>query len=297
MSLYVAAYDTEAVYTWWEEGSRGFDYSPARIREFLAGVRAVADAHLARELPATFFLVAQMLEVAGPELRSLLDPPLFDIQCHSFTHANLNALDEANDVAGLRHELADSRKLIEDTFGKPVIGLTAPGGYTRGFTGHPRILEIMWEAGYRYARSVGAGPGHTIPAPLNPPFWYTQEGFPDLLETPSHAWHDNILTGQPAQMHWPPVLPWAYPARMPQDAQGVYEAYAPGIDYCVAQDFLYYLPIFHPWSIYRIDQQAGQVGLLLDHARQAMDVISCGQLYQHIADNRSLASDEVTVTG
>ncbi len=295
MSFYVAAYDTEAVYAWWQAGNRGFDYSPAGIREFLAGVRAVADVHLERELPATFFLVAKMLELAQGELRSILDQPLFDIQCHSFTHPNLIALDENNDMAGLHYELADAGKLIADTFGRAVTGLTAPGGYTRGFTGHPRILEIMWDAGYRYVRSVGAGPRHTIPAPLNPPFWYVQEGFPDLLETPSHAWHDNILTGQPAQVHWPPVLPWPYPAQMPKDAQGVYAAYAPGIDHCAQQGMLYYLPIFHPWSIYRIDKRAGQIGLLLDHARHKMEVISCNRLYQHIAYNRFLANDQLTL--
>ena len=50
-----------------------------------AGVRAVPDAHLEREIPATFFLLANMLEAAGPELRSILDQPLFGIQSHSFT--------------------------------------------------------------------------------------------------------------------------------------------------------------------------------------------------------------------
>jgi hypothetical protein len=44
MSFYVAAYDTEAVYPWWEKGERsrrenGFSYTPERIDEFLAGVR------------------------------------------------------------------------------------------------------------------------------------------------------------------------------------------------------------------------------------------------------------------
>ncbi len=290
MSFYVAAYDTEAVYPWWEDPARGFDYSPSRIREFLAGVQAVANAHREREVPATFFLVAKMLELAGPELRGLLDHPLFEIQCHSFTHPNLIELDQRGDAAALRHELVDAKKLIEDTFGRPVVGLTAPGGYTCGFAGHPRILSILWDAGYRYVRSVGAGPHGTMPAPLNLPFWYAQEGFSELLETPSHAWHDNILTGQPGLVHWPPILPWGHPATMPRDARGVYEAYAPGIDHCTQQKLLYYLPVFHPWSIYRIDRQALQIALLLDHAKQTMDTVSCLQFYRHIARCRSLAT-------
>ncbi len=293
MSFYVSAYDTEAVYPWWESGFRGFDYSSGRVQEFLAGVEAVANVHLEREVPATFFLVAKMLEFAGPELRRLFDDPLFEVQSHSFTHANLIALDERNDSATLRYELADSKKLIEDSFGHPVLGLTAPGGFTHGFVGHPRLLEIMWDAGYRYVRSVGAGPQGTVPAPLNLPFWYTQDGFPDLLETPSHAWHDNILTGQPGSVHWPPVLPWGYPTAMPHDAHGVFDSYAPGIDYCTTRDILYFLPIFHPWSIYRIDQQAHQIALLLDLARSKMRFASCHQIYQHIVSCRTLATDEM----
>ena len=140
----------------------------------------------------------------------------------------------------------------------------------------------MWEAGYRYVRSVGKGPKGTLRALLDQPFWYAQDGFPELLETPSHAWHDNILTGQPATVHWPPLLPWPYPTKMPRDAQGVYQAYTPGIDYCAQQGLLYYLPIFHPWSIYRIDKQAAQIAMLLDHARQKMAMTSCSQIYQHI---------------
>ena len=146
----------------------------------------------------------------------------------------------------------------------------------------------MWEAGYRYVRSVGKGPKSTLPALLDQPFWYAQDGFPELLETPSHAWHDNILTGQPATVHWPPLLPWPYPTKMPRDAQGVYQAYTPGIDYCVQHGLLYYLPIFHPWSIYRIDEQAAQIAMLLDHARQKMEMTSCSQIYHHIHQHPEL---------
>lgn len=287
--LYVAAYDTEAVYCWWDDRPTDFRYDRASLRTFLAGVRAVAEVHMRWEAPATFFLVAKMLDLVGPELRSLLDHPLFDIQCHSYTHPNLLHLE--NDGDALQHELADSRKRIEDAFGRPVIGLTAPGGYTTGFARHPRMLEALWRAGYRYTRSVGAGPKGTMPAPFNPPFWYAEDGFPDLLETPSHAWHDNILTGQPGAVHWPPPPPWSYPSAPPTDAQGVYEAYAPGMDHCVKRNLLYYLPIFHPWSIYRIDARAGQLDRLLVHARTVMSLAACQDLYQIIHADRALASE------
>ena len=100
MSFYVAAYDTEALYPWWEKGEpsnreNGFSFTPERIDEFLAGVRSVAEAHLQREAPLSFFLVAKLLKIAGPGLRSVLGHPLFDIQCHTFARPDLIGLDEA----------------------------------------------------------------------------------------------------------------------------------------------------------------------------------------------------------
>ena len=289
MSYYIAAYDTEAVFPWWDRDrrQRGFSYTPEHIAEFLDGVRAVAEVHLQRAAPASFFLVAKMLELAGPELRATLDHPLFDIQCHSFTHPNLIAL--GDDRATLQYELGDAKKLIEDTFGSEVTGLTAPGGYTDGFRGHHPYSGCNVGGRLPLCAQCGQGPKGTLCQRCwISPSGIKGDGFPELLETPSHAWHDNILTGQPATVHWPPLLPWPYPTAMPRDAQGVYEAYAPGIDYCAPEGLLYYMPIFHPWSIYRIDKKAAQIGMLLDHASQKLEFKSCSQIYQHILQHPEL---------
>ena len=148
----------------------------------------------------------------------------------------------------------------------------------------------MSEAGYRYVRSVGLGPFDTIPAPLTQPFWYEDDGYPDLLELGLHAWHDNVLTGQPFVTHWPPVLPWGNPSRLPTTAEEVYQAYAPGIDYIVQHNLLTYVPCFHPWSIYRLDPQAKQIELLLQHAQKVVLLASCTSVYEQVCTNRTLAS-------
>jgi len=296
MSHYVAAYDTEAIYKWWEEsktegGINGYEavarYDQQSLKDFLNGVQAVAEVHANSQTPATFFIVAKLLDYVSNELRSILNNPIFDLQCHSYTHPDLVAI--SDNEAALRRELGDSKKRIEDVFGIEVIGLTAPGGYARGFRGQERILAMMQELGYRYVRSVGAGPRETVPAPLVQPFWYDFDGFSEILEIPSHAWHDNILTGQPGIVHWPPVLPWPYPTKMPTDARGVYDAYAPGIKYSVQHDLLTYTPVFHPWSIYRVSQEAEQIKLLVAHAKEHMEVVSCSELYNKIFIDRSLA--------
>jgi len=107
----------------------------------LNGIQAVARVHQEHRVPATFFIVAKLVEHARSELRSILDDPLFDIQCHSYTHENL--VEISNNDQTLRHELVDSKNLIEDAFGKPVTGLTTPGGFSIGLAGRPLVLRIM----------------------------------------------------------------------------------------------------------------------------------------------------------
>ena len=258
MAFYVAGYDTEAIYPWWEIGDTPYSattyqqmvsYEGARLDECLDGVRAVAEVHLRHQARATFFIVAQLAVAAGSRLRA-----------------------------------------IEDLFGREVIGFTAPGGFGHGFLGETRLLEALWEAGYRYVRTLSWQPNHVAPAPLTQPFWFSDDGYPELLEISAHAWHDNILTGQPSPMAWPPALPWGYPSRLPTTGREVYEAYAPGIEYTRDQGLLTYDPVFHPWSIYRVDRGAGQIDLLLQHARRAgLTLASCNDVYRHLVANPHLA--------
>jgi len=291
MPFYVSGYDTEAIYPYWEM-TKGQTYAEAvsyegtRLRECLDGIRAVAEVHLRHEAAATFFLVARLVEAATPELRAILDHPLFDLECHSYTHCGIGS----DDAESERRELVDSKKLIEDAFGRPVVGMTAPGGHEFGMIGHQLTLEIMAAAGYGYLRAVGLGPRGTTPAPLTQPFWYAEDGFPDLLEMPTHAWHDNILTGQPGHTHWPPVLPWPHPSTMPTTAAEVYAAYAPGIDYIAARDLQTYTPAFHPWSLYRVDPAVQQIDLLLSHAARVAQNASCTQVYHYIREHRASAA-------
>ncbi|MCY4663765.1 MAG: polysaccharide deacetylase family protein [Acidimicrobiaceae bacterium] len=297
MAAYVAGYDVEAVYAWWdsdhtEHTGDNYDdvvsYEGERLTDCLAGVRAVADVHLQRQAPATFFIVARLLEAARSELVEILDHPIFEIASHSYTHPDIKAY--LHDDHRLRHEIVDSKTAIEDAFGREVLGFTTPGGYEYGYIGEPKVLEILQGAGYRYLRSVGTGPHYSMPAPLHQPFTYDAEGCGDLLEIPTHAWHDNVLTGQHGLVSWPPTLPWDYPTKMPTDAQGVYEAYAPGIEHAVRAGLLTYVPTFHPWSIYRVDERASHIGMLLDHADGVLDICSCVQVYEQVRDDPQLAS-------
>ena len=68
MTMYIAAYDVEA-------------------DECLDGVRRIVEVHTKYEMPATFFIVARLLDKQGDEYRRLIgDNPLFEIASHTYTH-------------------------------------------------------------------------------------------------------------------------------------------------------------------------------------------------------------------
>ena len=47
---------------------------------------------------------------------------------------------------------------------------------------------------------------------------------------------------------------------------------------------------FHPWSIHRVDRGAGQIDLLLKHAREAgLTLASCSDVSRHLAAEPQLA--------
>lgn len=126
-----------------------------------------------RGMRATWFVVAGSVgrEPAWPddgrpsgrlldasELRALLAAGM-EIGSHSVSHARLPTLDDA----ALRHEVADSKRALEDTLGHEVAGFAYPYGVS-----DERCAAAVREAGYRYACTTVTG-------------WATRDGNPYRL--------------------------------------------------------------------------------------------------------------------
>jgi peptidoglycan/xylan/chitin deacetylase (PgdA/CDA1 family) len=271
--LHVAAYDLEA--------------DPAVS---VPAARALADVHRRHCAPATFFIVTQLLEAAGPDYRAILDDPLFDIQSHTHTHLNMKAspLDE------VRREVELSRRLIADTLGREVSGLTTPGAYTDGLLGCKDLLGLLWESGIRFVRSDGRGPDGTVPAPFTQPYWYGQDGYWSLLEVPPQFWHDNILKGYTGgRVAWPPIVPWGVPPAPPETPEEEFAVWRLGADYVLKSGLRVYQPTLHPWSICRMSPDARQIDLLLGYVRdQGMEIVSCREVYERAHDGREMFPNE-----
>ncbi|MBI4424836.1 MAG: polysaccharide deacetylase family protein [Elusimicrobia bacterium] len=98
-----------------------------------------------RHIPFTVFVTAGFVKHGSPrhlspaELRRLAQQPGASIGAHGFSHARLT---EAGDGA-LEHELADSRRFLEDAIGKPVTCLSYPHGAV-----DRRVARAAKAAGY-----------------------------------------------------------------------------------------------------------------------------------------------------
>jgi peptidoglycan/xylan/chitin deacetylase (PgdA/CDA1 family) len=272
VTVFVSAYDLEA--------------EPSRS---LPAAAAVAEVHRKHDVPATFFVVARLLEQFPAEYRRILSDDLFDIQCHSYSHARLKptegqAADQSAEV--LHREIEVACQLVGEVFGQRPIGFTTPGGFTGGLRGEKPVLRALWEAGIRYVRSDARGPHETIPAPLTQPYTYAEDGYPELWELPPHDWHDNVLTHQ-TQLHipaaWPPVLPWGLPARPPRDSREWFEVYRQGVDWAASHDLIHYMPTFHPWSLWGFDRCRG-LDCLLGYAKgMGLEIVTCTELYRRLS--------------
>jgi peptidoglycan/xylan/chitin deacetylase (PgdA/CDA1 family) len=103
-------------------------------------------------LGATFYATAGFLGRPGymspPQLRELCDLG-FEIGCHSLTHPYLTDLDDS----GLRREIVEGKRHLEEIAGKPIKHFSCPGGRC-----DRRVVEIARAAEYA---SVATSRPHT----------------------------------------------------------------------------------------------------------------------------------------
>ena len=260
MTEFVAAYDTEAA------------------GRCLEACRAITAVHERLDVPATFFIVGKRLEEEGREYRALLgDTPLYEIASHTYSHRLLRDhpfCGPATAAEGRRQEVARGKQVVEQTFGRPCLGLRPGCGFDVGLRGDPDLVEMVAGAGYTYVSSLLWGPRYTMPALLERPFTYADDGGPGLWELPAHGWHENLLkahnlTTEPQRIvAWP--LPWPEatppgPLRSPEEEARLN---ALVIDRAIEAGLPYVSPIWHPWSLHQADPEMRMIEATFRHARE-----------------------------
>ena len=257
MTTYIAAYDTEH-------------------DDCLAGVRRIVEIHEKHDMPATFFIVARLLDRQGEEYRRLLgDHPLFEIASHTCTHMLLRPhrfARKPGPASEYEREIVDSKQRIEDHFSRKVTGFRPAMGFSEGFCNAPELLHLCRRAGYRYVSSLLWGPSDTVPALVRDCFTYAEDGFPDLWEVPGCGWHENLLKGnnrwepQPLQL-FPHPMPEAAPTGLVETPEEEFDVHRRFIDKALEQQATHVSLIWHPWSLHRFDPEMKMLDLMFAYVR------------------------------
>lgn len=260
MTRYIAAYDTE------------------KAGDCLATCHKIRTVHEQFDFPGTFFIVGKRLEEAGAEYRAVLgDVPSFEIASHTYSHIILRDhpfCGNTPDNMTRQRELVLGKERIEQTFQRPCPGLRPGCGFANALRGDPWLVETVASAGFGYVSSLLWGPETTVPALLEKPFSYAEEGHPDLWELPGHGWHENLLKAHNLTVNvrrivaWPSPFPEAVPLRpihTPEEEFAVNKLF---IDRAIELDLPYVSLIWHPWSLGRFDPEMRMLKLTFAYVRE-----------------------------
>jgi hypothetical protein len=255
-TCYIPAYDTEST-------------------ACLAACQRIVRVHREYQMPATFFITGRVLEAQGCQYRALLNAPLFEIASHTYSHKSLRDhpfCGPAVSPAEIAEELTKGKRLVEEVFDRPCLGVRPGCGFEHGLRGAPEVLGSVAAAGYRYVSSMAWGRDYSMPAALNQPFVYADDGFPDLWELPCHGWHENLLKdhngwGPRRLVLWPADLPEAIPTafiKTPEDEFAINRVF---LDRAARDSLGFVSLVWHPWSLGRLDPEMRMLELTFRHAR------------------------------
>lgn len=124
-------------------------YLPVQDPQVDRGVRCLIDLLEETNFKATFFVLGETAK-SHKELIRLIHDRGHEVASHSMTHTLLPRLS----VAQLAYELRESKKLLEDLLGAPVLGFRAPN-----LCIYPDLLSFFHQlqaAGYSYDSSLTA---------------------------------------------------------------------------------------------------------------------------------------------
>jgi len=177
-------------------------YSP---HTFLHNVQQL---HQRYEAPWTIYITGEILLRSYKDFLSVIPDPLLSICQHTYNHILLksvymqpndgnllyqNDFHKGGTLEQIEQEISDTQRLIKKVFNIDCEGLTAPYGYYRGLSDRPDILQILSDYGIKWVRSNSRDYRDCQPTPFSEqPFFYTDQGFPDILELGIQGYQDHF---------------------------------------------------------------------------------------------------------
>jgi peptidoglycan/xylan/chitin deacetylase (PgdA/CDA1 family) len=243
------------------------------------GLEVILRNHEEFEAPATLFVCGRTLVHNVDVLAPFVEHPLFDIQQHTYSHVLLK--DDgwkggtflASPPEAVWQEITQTNEAFRRLLGVEIYGLRTPHGYFRGISDRPEMLEVVSDCGIRFISSWGRNAEGGNPTPMSiQPYWYADQGYPDLLEIPFQGWLDGTWFeefGIDRGREYAAVL--VASADEAARADGVYGA------------------CFHDWAQIRYGEaETRWVNRLLSHCRAAgIPLSSYAEYYQQRLSQRS----------
>lgn len=260
--------------------------SCAETQEFL---RIAPKIHRMLEIPCTFFVCGRALENNLKDFQKIRTKysDLIDLQQHTYSHILLKTLvqdiqepvmepDKGDflydrgihvlpgaKLEQIQAEIQKTNDLFKNLLDIECIGLTCPVGYYRGLSDRVDILGVLHELGIRFTISWLRNEKDWIPIPMElQPFWYDQQGFPDMLEFPRRA--GDVLKRR--------ILGW-------KNLNLYIKCIRSDLDYAAEHDLVYSYAQ-HDWTSLKEDPKMSIITNLLEYAKKKMEIISHREYYQ-----------------
>lgn len=234
--------------------------------------------HETYDVPATLFVCGRTLVHNVSVLEQFVDHPLFDIQQHTYSHTLLKndhwkgGTFLASPPEAIDQEIRQTSEALQRLLGVDCIGLRTPHGYHLGLTDRPEMLAVLQERGIRFVSSWARNAEGGNPTPLSvQPFWYAEQGFPDILEIPFQHWLDGT---------------WFEEFGIERGTEFA-DVLRQAIDEIVRDD-LVYGACFHDWAQLRYrETETGWVRSLMEYARATgTETLSYRQYYLRESEAR-----------
>lgn len=262
----------------------GYDFEGTKDED-IEGLLAIYEVHKKFRKPFTLFVLGKILDVpmVSNLLKELLQRDskykLMDVQQHGYSHVVFKKHAIANgclDLSEVKEEVLRTSSLISMHFEKLCIGVRPPQGHYRGFQGDGDLLAVLDSCGIRYISSDLRGKEDRFPSSwkdnsgnYRQPYYYIIEGFPEMLEIPTHGWSDNYLYGMSK-----------YVKTEERSKDDVLNYYLEHLDLAVRNN-LVFAPLFHPWVCGTKDSKAWVLeGLVSSAIERNVLVLNYTQLYE-----------------
>ena len=258
-----------------------FTYDTEKVGECVPKLATIHAVHKRFNAPLTIFVTGNVIEEDGKELRKLIDisPELWDVNSHSYSHQRLIFKPpwskQQPTPEMVRHEVSEGARLVREQLGRPCRGLRPRSGAGAGFRGCPDALMALRDSGFTwtsaYLKSTFAD---SLPNDLYGAYTYEPDGFPDIIEIPSHGWQDACVKPEIIRMgecvvRWPAPYKNAFPDRLVETPEEEFAVHLATFEGTMETDLQFTCFCMHPWTMIRPQDPGGRViEMLLEYIEE-----------------------------